>query len=142
MQRALGGRRLDETILDDGCVVYDDEDRSTKVEPFYFDARRGSNSTALDIGFAPDPFHLTSIAYPAVEFLCFVGLQRVRPAPTDAPRVFDYYTWPIPLPPIAAACAACGQLDSVVDQRYRFQVGFRTDQRKHKAFMPATRMRG
>ncbi len=108
-----------------------------KVEPFYFDARRGVNALAIDIGFMPDPLKMQTVSYPAVEFLCLVGLQRFRPRPTDTKRVFDYFTWSVPLPAQVAPLAVAGQLPFVGGQGYRFQVAFRTDQKKHKAFTPA-----
>jgi CRISPR-associated protein Csb3 len=115
-----------------------------KREPFYFDARRGANAKALDIGFMPDALKpsMPSAAFPAVESLCLVGLQRFRPVTTDTPRVFVYCTWSLPLPPLPAAAAACGLLPGVGGVRYRFENGFRTDQRKHKGFLPATRIGG
>ena len=111
-----------------------------KREPFYFDARRGANAKALDIGFMPDALKIPSAAFPAVESLCLVGLQRFRPMPTDIPRVFVYSTWSVPLPPLLAAAAACGLVPGVGGVRYRFENAFRTDQRKHKGFLPATRI--
>lgn len=114
--------------------------RPKKREPFYFDARRGASATARDIGFMPDALKMTTEAYPAVEALCLVGLQRFRPAPTNAQRVFEYCTWSIPLPPALAAVAVCGKLPGVGAVRYRFENTFRTDQRKHKGFLPATRI--
>lgn len=57
-----------------------------KKEPFYFDCRRGSNAHPLDSGFSPDSHHWESYCFPAVEAMCFVGLQRARPAPTDVPN--------------------------------------------------------
>ena len=108
-----------------------------KVEPFYFDARRGLNALAIDIGFMPDSLAMTTLAYPAVEFLCLVGLQRFRPLPTDKRRVFDYFTWKIPLAVQIAPIAAVGRLPAVDGRGYRFEVAFRTDQRKHKTFTPA-----
>ena len=111
-----------------------------KREPFYFDSRRGGNAKSLDVGFAPDAFSMTSAACPAVESLCVVGLQRFRPMPTDQPRVFVYRDWRIPLLPSAAAAAACGLLPGVGGHHYRFENAFRTDQRKHKGFLPATRI--
>ena len=114
--------------------------KSKKREPFYFDARRGASATARDIGFMPDALKMTTEAFPTVEALCFVGLQRSRPAPTDRPRVFDYCTWSVPLPSALAATAVCGRLPGIGAVRYRFENAFRTDQRKHKGFMPATRM--
>jgi CRISPR-associated protein Csx14 len=81
---------------------------------------------------------MTTAAYPAVEFLCLVGLQRCRPCPTNAPRVFDYYTWSVPVPLQLMPAAVCGLLCDFGRRGYRFDNGFRTDQRKHKAFLPAT----
>lgn len=79
-------------------------------------------------------------AFPAVEFLALIGLQRFRPLATDAPRVFEYSTWTLALPPTVAAAAACGLLSCTGGARYRFENGFRTDQRKHKGFLPARRI--
>lgn len=132
--------------LNDLRVVHDPPDplepkqKTKKREPFYFDSRRGGNAKSLDVGFAPDAFSMTSAACSAVESLCVVGLQRFRPMPTDRPRVFVYRPWTIPLPPSAAAAAACGLLPGVGGDLYRFENAFRTDQRKHKGFLPATRI--
>lgn len=111
-----------------------------KREPFYFDSRRGGNAKSLDIGFAPDAFKMTSAACPAVEALCIVGLQRFRPMPTDRPRVFVYRAWTVLLSPPAAAAAACGLIRGVGGDLYCFENAFRTDQRKHKGFLTATRV--
>jgi CRISPR-associated protein Csb3 len=108
-----------------------------KVEPFYFDARRGGNALAIDIGFMPDPLKMETASYPAVEFLCLVGLQRFQPRPTATRRVFEYFTWEVPLPTPVACLAATGLLPFVGSRGYRFQIAFRTDQKKHKAFTPA-----
>jgi CRISPR-associated protein Csb3 len=80
---------------------------------------------------------MTTVASPAVEFLCLVGLQRVRPVPTGKPRIFDYRTWAVPLPPQVAPAAAAGLLPAVAARGYRFESWFRTGQRKHKAFITA-----
>jgi len=108
-----------------------------KVEPFYFDARRGSHALPLDIGFSPDTLKLTSAAYPAVELLCLVGLQRFRPVPIQGTRHFDYCTWKWPLPLVVAPLAAAGVIESAALARYRFENAFRTDQKKHKGFRTA-----
>jgi len=130
---------LDEGLFDKAMVVFDVMETDKKREPFCFDARRGVNSHPIDIGFSFDPLRMTSAAFPAVEFLCLVGLQRHRPAPVpDRPRVFDYCTWTVGLDTRVAACATCGLLPNVGGNRYRFENAFRTDQRKHKAFAPAT----
>lgn len=127
-----------EDLFDYGTVVYDPQDLDNKVEPFYFDARRGGNSLAIDIGFMPDSLTMMTVAYPAVEFLCLIGLQRFRPMPTDTRRVFDYFTWREPLTAQVAPLAVCGHLFQTGGRGYRFQIAFRTDQRKHKAFTSAT----
>lgn len=139
MQRALTRTEFqDETLLDRATVVYDPLEPEKKVEPFYFDARRGSNSRPIDIGFSPDSLQMTSAAYPAVEFLCLVGLQRFRPAQAGGRRIFDYHTWRSPLAPSVASLACIGLLDQVDARGFRFENAFRTDQRKHKAFTAAT----
>ena len=126
-----------EALLDRGMVVYDPSEPDKKVEPFYFDARRGSSAQPIDIGFSPDSLQMTSTAFPAVEFLCLVGLQRFRPAPTPTSRVFDYFTWRSPLALPVASVAACGLLFQDTGQGFRFESAFRTDQRKHKGFTSA-----
>ena len=127
-----------ESLFDFGLVVFDPVEANKKVEPYYFDGRRGANAQSLDIGFAPDALQMTTAAYPAVEFLCLVGLQRCRPMPTDKPRVFHYYTWAVPYRPDILPPVVSGLLRSPGTQGYRFENVFRTDQRKHKAFLPAT----
>ncbi len=127
--------------LNQGHVVYDpgEAKKPKKREPFYFDARRGANAKSIDVGFAPDALKkLTSIAFPVVEALCMIGLQRCRPRPTDTPRVFDYYTWLTPLDACVIPAAVSGFLGSNEARRFRFANAFRTDQRKHKGFRMAT----
>jgi CRISPR-associated protein Csb3 len=90
---------VSENLLNIGVVAYDPDDPQKKVEPFYFDARRGPNSHSRDVGFAPNDLGLTTIASPSVEFLCLVGLQRTKPVPVPkSPRIFDYHIWTNPLP--------------------------------------------
>ena len=124
--------------LDYASVIYDPDNPKKKVEPFYYDCRRGHNAQPIDIGFSPDSMKMTTAAYPAVEFLCLVGLQRFRPRPTDQRRVFVYHTWRTPLPPCLAAAAASGVRPMADGVGYRFENAFRTDQKKHKSFLPAT----
>jgi CRISPR-associated protein Csb3 len=107
-----------------------------KREPFYFDARRGASALSIDIGFSADSLKVSTVAYPVVEAMAFIGLQRCRPKPTDAPRVFDYFVWSTPLPVSVAPLAVCGLIGK--GDGFRFENAFRTDQRKHKAFNPAT----
>lgn len=124
-------------MLNIGTLAFDPDDALIKVEPFYFDARRGPNAHSRDVGFAPNDLGMTTIASPAVEFLCLVGLQRVHPVPTGRSRIFDYHTWTLPLPPEVASVAAAGLLPAVRSRGYRFESWFRTGQRKHKAFITA-----
>ncbi len=126
-----------ENLLNCGMIAYDADDSDKKVEPFYFDARRGLNAHSRDVGFSPNDLGLMTIASPAVELLCLIGLQRIRPVPAGKPRLFDYYTWAQPLPVALAPVAAAGLLGSSAVQGYRFESWFRTGQRKHKAFLTA-----
>jgi CRISPR-associated protein Csb3 len=141
MQRALVRVELQTAaLLDYATVVADPAEPDNKVEPYYFDSRRGSNAKSIDIGFSPDSLQMKTVAYPAVEFLTLVGLQRHRPMPTDVPRVFTYHPWATPLPVSITPAAVCGLFSDPDGATFRFENGFRTDQRKHKGFMPATRI--
>lgn len=138
MQNALHADAfVSENLLDVSKVAYDPDDPSKKVEPFYFDARRGPNAHSRDVGFAPNDLSLITIASPAVELLCLIGLQRTRPVRSNQPRVFEYHTWPSPLPALLAQAAVAGLLPNLCGPRYRFESWFRTGQRKHKAFLTA-----
>lgn len=138
--------------LNDSAVVFDPPAeggvgkssvrKGKKREPFYFDARRGAASRSIDIGFAPDALQMRSMAFPAVEALALVGLQRCRPSPAGRPRLFDYFTWAAPLTPLLAPAGVNGLLSNIRLHRYRFENAFRTDQRKHKAYCPSTPMHG
>jgi CRISPR-associated protein Csb3 len=125
-------------FFDHGCVVRGED--GTKVEPFYFDARRGANALPLDIGYSTDALALETLAFPATEFFTLVGLQRFRPVP-KRPRVFVYRAWSTDLPIRLAALATA---DALPDggPLFRFENAFRTDQRKHKAFSPAVPING
>ncbi len=137
-----------ENPLNQGGVVFDaivpksNSGRSKRLrkpkkrEPFYFDSRRGANSWSIDVGFSPDSLKLTTIAYPVVEGLSFIGLQRCRPKPTDTPRIFEYFAWGVPLPIEVVPLGILGLIGN--GKWYRFENAFRTDQKKHKAFTPAT----
>lgn len=127
-------------------VFYADENKSgqdrkkrsqpNKREPFYFDSRRGANALAIDVGFSPDAIKLMTLAHPVVEALSFIGLQRSRPRPADKPRIFEYFTWRIPMPIEVMPLAVLGYIGN--GKGYRFENAFRTDKKKHKAFSPAS----
>lgn len=136
-----------EDPLNQGQVVFDVQSsplstkaRSTKNgkkrEPFYFDGRRGASAWSIDVGFSTDALGINTVAHPVVESLCLIGLQRCRPKPTETPRVFDYFAWDLPLSISIAPLAISGLIGR--GDRYRFANSFRTDQKKHKAYAPAT----
>jgi CRISPR-associated protein Csb3 len=118
-----------------GLIAYDSDDPSKKVEPYYFDARRGPNAHSRDIGFSPNDLGMTTTAFPAVELLCLIGLQRCKPLPTPHPRVYDYHLWVRPIGPVLLPPAVAGLLQPSLG--YEFESGFRTGQKKHKAFLRA-----
>jgi CRISPR-associated endonuclease/helicase Cas3 len=107
-----------------------------KTEPFYFDANRGPNSDARDIGFSPNDLKLRTLAAPAAEFLTLAGLQRAIPQPSGNRR-FDYHLWQTPIPIALLAAAINGFTEPRPQPSFRFESWFRTSQRKHKAFLPA-----
>jgi CRISPR-associated protein Csb3 len=138
MQLALAAPEFfSKDLLNVGTIAYDPNDGANKVEPFYFDARRGPNAHSRDVGFSADAMGMTTTASPAVELLCLIGLQRCRPVPTNRPRVFDYHLWSIPLPPPLLPAATAGLLPGIGARGYRFESWFRTSQKKHKAFLSA-----
>jgi len=139
MQSAMRHKRfLSPDLLDVGVIVYDPENPGKKVEPYYFDARRTPNAHARDIGFSPNDLQMTTTAFPAVEFLCLIGLQRCLPAKTNQPRVFDYLIWPNPILPELLRPVIAGEVTLPGSTRYRFENWYRTGQKKHKAFRSAT----
>ena len=131
-QRELQGT-LNNGFFDDGHVVFGADGK--KVEPFYFDARRGATALPLDSGFSSDELSLETVAFSATEFFTLLGLQRFRPRDVKL-RVYRYRAWRAPLPVTLAALAAANTLPDD-GSLFQFESAFRTDQRKHKAFLPA-----
>lgn len=128
-------------LFDYGCVFRvpreyckKDLDQKKPVEPFYFDSRRYAH--ALDAGFSLDVQDAETIAHPAVELLSLIGLQRFRPTSTSNRWAFDYSLWSIPLPAAVASAVVCRAVPT--GHRYRFQLLFRDDQKRYKAFHFAT----
>lgn len=126
------------SLLFDNRVVYEQKkSKPQKVEPFCFDAKRGPNADARDVGFSPNTLKLESDAAPAVEILALIGLQRAIPVPAKQPRQFIYHVWTKPMPLELLAAAINGQLSDSSVNAYRFESWFRTSQKKHKAFLAA-----
>jgi CRISPR-associated protein Csb3 len=115
-----------------------------KREPFYFDPRRGNKSHPLDCGFSPDTHKMEAECCPALEALCFIGLQRARPAMTDKANQSRYVVWTKPssddpgLPANIVGAVTSGMLPWPSLGTYIFENYFRTDQRKHKSFSQST----
>lgn len=110
--------------------------KGAKKEPFYFDANRGPNSDARDVGFSINDLSMETLAAPAAEFLTLVGLQRAIPEPSGD-RLFDYHLWQTPVPIALLTAAINGLTDARPQPSFRFESWYRTSQRKHKAFLPA-----
>jgi CRISPR-associated protein Csb3 len=105
-----------------------------KREPFYFDPRRGNKSHPLDSGFSPDTHKMESQCCPALEALCFIGLQRARPASTGTANQSRYTVWTQHITANLVGPVTCGFVPIPGSLNYVFDNYFRTDQRKHKAF--------
>jgi len=120
----------DDGIFDCALVVTEPTNKKKIVEPFYFDARRFA--PPLDVGFSLDIQDAQTAAYPAVELLCLIALQRFRPAPTTDRWTFEYSAWSAPLPVSVASAAVCGMVPD--SRRYRFKLLFRDDQKRYKGF--------
>lgn len=116
--------------FDYGTVVTDQEGK--KVEPFYFDARRSGAASAIDTGFSVNDLHqvfkgAATVSFPAVEFLCLVGLQRFRPARVGS--AFHFHVWREPLTITLASLAVCGVVGQASCRR-KFSAPFHTDYAK------------
>jgi CRISPR-associated protein Csb3 len=118
--------------------------KPAKKEPFYFDPRRGSKSHPLDSGFSPDTHKMEAECCPALEALCFIGLQRARPAATGTANQSRYTVWTKHsladpgLPVSLLGAVTSGIVPWPTFGNYVFDNYFRTDQRKHKTFSQAT----
>lgn len=120
------------------------QNQGKKREPFYFDPRRGNKSHPLDCGFSPDTHEMESECCPALEALCFIGLQRARPAPTGVANQSRYTVWPRlcaehpGLPANIVGAVTCGVVRFPGSIDYIFDNYFRTDKRQPKTFSQGT----
>lgn len=114
--------------------------------PFNFDSDLGGQGSALDIGFSFDPLagseatRIFGTCKPALELLCFIGLQRFRPRELAGQNRFVYAAWQSPLPLSVAAAAACQSIRIGDDPRYEFRLLYRT--KYLKSFLPAIPFQG
>lgn len=126
-------------------VQYQPPNRSKpgKKEPFYFDPRRGNKSHPLDSGFSTNTQKMESECCPALEALCFIGLQRARPEPTGVVNRSKYTVWPkvSPTDPGISAnlmgAVTCGLVRFSGSSTYVFDNYFRSDKRTLKSFSQA-----
>ncbi|MDZ4745314.1 MAG: type I-U CRISPR-associated protein Cas8c [bacterium] len=112
-----------------------------KREPFYFDPRRGNKSHPLDSGFSPDVHKMQAQCCPALEALCFIGLQRARPASTGVANQSRYTVWSRHIPANLIGPVVCGILPIPGSSNYVFNNYFRTNKLMHKTFSQATLVR-
>lgn len=114
--------------------------------PFNFDSDLGGQGSALDIGFSFDALagseatRIVGTCKPALELLCFIGLQRFRPRELAGQKRFVYAAWQSPLPVSVAAAAACQSIRIRDDPRYEFRLLYRT--KYLKSFLPAIPFQG
>jgi len=136
LHNASNIEEIDESWLKPGKLTRDPDPPNKVVEPFYFDARRFAHS--LDVGFSLDAQGAETVAHPAVELLCLIGLQRFRPAAGPDKWSFDYWTWSLPLTAAVAAGVVSSAVPTHARVGYRFHLRFRDDQKRYKAFSSAT----
>jgi len=114
--------------------------------PFNFDSDLGGQGSAIDIGFSFDPLagsettRIEGTCKPALEILCFVGLQRFRPHELKGENRFVYTAWQAPLAPSVAAVVACQSIRIADDPTYEFRLLYRT--KYLKSFLPAQPFQG
>lgn len=114
--------------------------------PFNFDSELGGQGSGIDIGFvfdaldASEATRISGTCRPALEFLCFVGLQRFRPREIDRENRFTYTAWNTPLLPSAASATVCGAITMGSGSIYEFKLLYRT--KYLKSFLPAIPIQG
>ena len=122
------------SIFDIGTVLFDPSDEKKKVEPYYFDSRRSMGSKASDRGYSINELNkyfgsklkFKTITYSAIEFLCFIGLQRFLPALVGQSnvRLRKYFIWHKPVPIEIAAVISCGAIEVLNPKEYQFEIVF------------------
>jgi CRISPR-associated protein Csb3 len=114
--------------------------------PFNFDSDLGGQGSALDIGFSFDPLagsestRIEGSCKPALELLCFIGLQRFRPREIKGENRFVFTAWQQPLSPNVAAAVACQAIQLSPAPAYEFRLLYRT--KYLKSFLPAQPFQG
>lgn len=127
--------------LDQSRFVTKPGSSTEAIAPFYFDCRR--QPKALDVGFSTDKQDMPVMAYPVVEFLVLVGLQRFRPVAVSAEGTtrYRYFAWQAPLEPCLAAAACAGLSAGRAGVPYSFLLIQRVDDQAYYSFSQAKRER-
>ena len=113
--------------------------------PFNFDSDLGGQGSALDIGFSFDPLagsettRIEGTCKPAMELLCFIGLQRFRPREIPRENRFVYVAWSEPLGPCVAS-PVVSQAVPMSGPVFEFPLLYRT--KYLKSFLPAQPYQG
>ncbi|MCC7409727.1 MAG: type I-U CRISPR-associated protein Cas8c [Phycisphaeraceae bacterium] len=114
--------------------------------PFNFDSDLGGQGSGIDIGFVFDALagsettRIKGTCRPALELLCFVGLQRFRPREIPRQNRFVFNTWHCPLPPSVASAVVCGAVSVGEESLHEFKLLYRT--KYLKSFLPCILFQG
>lgn len=114
--------------------------------PFNFDSDLGGQGSALDIGFSFDPLagsettRIEGTCKPALELLCFIGLQRFRPLELKGENRFVYAAWSTPLAVSIASSFASTAVSVGPRTTFEFPLLYRT--KYLKSFLPAQPYQG
>lgn len=108
--------------------------------PFNFDSDLGGQGSGIDIGFVFDALagnettRIEVACKPALELLCFIGLQRFRPRELAGQNRFVYVAWNVPLNP-SVAPPVVSQAVATSGAAFAFALLYRTEYLK--SFLPA-----
>ncbi len=114
--------------------------------PFNFDSELGGQGSALDIGFSFDPLagseitRIKGTCKPALELLCFIGLQRFRPSEVKGKNRYIYAAWNTPVPASIASALGCAKITPSPCPVFEFPLLYRT--KYLKSFLPAQPYQG
>lgn len=114
--------------------------------PFNFDSDLGAQGSGLDIGFSFDKLEgnkqtrVNRGCSPAIEFLCFIGLQRFRPLEIVSINKFRYSAWCVPLEACVAAAATSSAISTPSARVFEFSMFQRS--KDYYSFYPAVLFQG
>jgi CRISPR-associated protein Csb3 len=121
--QVLRQANLDASLLDHKCALRIGKTGKLS-QPLSLDPRNFVH--ALDLGFSANESKLKAMAYPIVEVMALVGLQRCLPVRSDQFNV--YHTWQHPLGLCAASAVACGVSKAPTSEAFAFKMVLRSGQ--------------